>query len=290
MLTDVDGGITLCHQSIGDPADPPMLMIMGLGVQMIGWPDDFCTELAGRGFHVVRFDNRDVGRSTHLATKPPALRQLGTRRTTRDGYVLADMAADTRRLIESLEIAPCHVVGASMGGMIAQLLAIEHPDLVRSLTSIMSTTGSLRVGQPSLNMTRQLLRPPPKNRDEVPAHAERLFRIIGSPDPHFDAETIREQALRSFDRGFNPAGTARQLGAIVASRSRAKRLRGVTVPTTVIHGKLDRLVPISGGRATAKAIPGAKLIAVDEMGHDLPRAMWPEILGAIEANAASATR
>ncbi|MDQ3571331.1 MAG: alpha/beta fold hydrolase [Actinomycetota bacterium] len=289
VLTDVGGGVTLCHQSFGDPADPPMLMIMGLGVQMIAWPDDFCLELADRGFHVVRFDNRDIGRSTHIPARPPGLRHLALRRAVRGSYSLADMAADARRLIDALELAPAHVVGASMGGMIAQLLAIHHPGAVRSLTSIMSTTGGRFVGQPSPGIIRQLLRRPPAGREQIAAHAERLFRVIGSPDPHFDGPAIREQALRSFDRGFNPAGSARHMGAVAAARSRARLLAQVKAPTTVIHGKLDRLVPISGGRATAKAIPGARLVEIDDMGHDLPRAMWPQILDAIEANAARAS-
>lgn len=287
-LTDVGRGITLCHQSFGDPADPPALMIMGLGVQMVAWPDEFCADLASRGFHVVRFDNRDVGRSTRHHAKPPGLRHLALRRPTRDSYSLDDMAGDARGLIDALELGPVHLVGASMGGMIAQLCAIHHTEVIRSLTSIMSTTGSLLAGQPSPIVTRSLLRKAPADRELIADHAERMFRIIGSPEPHFDAATIRRQAQRSFDRGFNPAGTARQMGAVVAARNRARLLSQVRVPTTVIHGKLDRLVPISGGRATAKAIPGARFVEIDEMGHDLPPAMWPQILDAIEANAARA--
>jgi len=287
VLTDVGDGITLCHQSFGNPADPPMLMIMGLGMQMIAWHDEFCSELANRGFHAVRFDNRDMGRSTHHPSRPPGLRHLALRRAARGSYSLDDMAADARRLVDALGLGPVHVVGASMGGMIAQLLAIHHADVVRSLTSIMSTTGGMLVGQPSPGIVRQLLRRPPTGREQIAAHAERLFRVIGSPEPHFDGRAIRQQALRSFDRGFNPAGSARHMGAVVTARSRARELAQVKAPTTVIHGKLDRLVPISGGRATARAIPGAKLVEIDGMGHDMPRAMWPQILDAIEANARS---
>lgn len=289
VLTDVGRGISLCHQSFGDPDDPAVLLIMGLGVQMIAWPDEFCEGLAGRGFHAVRFDNRDAGRSTKGGGVAPGLRHLALRRAVKGAYSLDDMALDARGLLEALDLAPAHVVGASMGGMIGQLLAINHPDVVRSLTSIMSTTGGLFVGQPSPVILRKLLRPPPTSRDQVPDHAEALFRVIGSPPPHLDTATIRKQALRSFDRGFNPAGTARQMGAIVATPNRARALGRVTAPTTVIHGKRDRLVPISGGRATARAIPDARLVEIEGMGHDLPRAMWPQIIDEIEANAARAT-
>jgi len=282
-LTDVGRGVTICHESFGDPADPPLLLVMGLGMQMVGWHEDFCRQLAGRGFHVVRYDNRDTGRSTSFEFAPPSLGQMVARRFTPEQYRLEDMTDDAAGLIEALELGPVHVVGASMGGMISQMLAAQRPDLVRSLTSIMSNTGSRITGQPAFSLMRELLRRAPDDRDGFIEHSVRLFTLIGTAKS--DQEEIREIAGLQYDRGHDPAGAGRQLGAILKSGNRTKLLRQIQAPTLVIHGKSDRLVRPSGGRATAKAIPGARLLRIDEMGHDLPRDVWDRIIEAITSNA-----
>lgn len=286
QLTATSHGITLCHESFGDRADPSLLLVMGLGTQMVAWHDDFCTQLAERGFHVTRFDNRDVGRSTHLAFPPPKLGQLISRRLHPEQYSLDDMATDAAALIESLELGAVHLVGASMGAMIGQVLAAREPHLVRSLVSIMSNTGSRFAGQPALRMYRILLKRAPAEREGFVEHAARLFELIGSaPELRSGADDVREIAARSFDRGHDPAGAGRQLGAIVKTGNRTRLLRQVGVPALVIHGRRDRLVRPSGGRATARAIPGARLELIDGMGHDLPRALWPRFIDAIIRNA-----
>ncbi len=281
QFCEVGRGITLCYEEFGEASAPPMLLIMGLGTQMIGWPDEFCELLAGRGFRVVRFDNRDSGRSTHIPGAPPPLGQLVRRRIDPVLYTLSDMAHDALALMRALDMEPAHVVGASMGGMIAQTLAAEHPDSVRSLVSIMSNTGSRWTGQPALGLYRYLLRRAPSDRDGFVEHMARVFAAIGSRGLPQDTSRVRDIAARSYDRGHDPAAAGRQLGAITASGNRTAKLRRVAVPTMVIHGSTDRLVRPSGGRATAKAIPGAKLVMVEGMGHDLPEAAWPQLLDAI---------
>jgi pimeloyl-ACP methyl ester carboxylesterase len=287
-LCDVGRGITLCYETFGDPAHPTVLLVMGLGTQMIAWHEDFCAALAARELHVVRFDNRDIGRSTHVAGRPPTAAQLLLRSRRPARYTLADMADDAAGLLERLELAPAHVVGASMGGMIAQTLAARRPELVRSLVSIMSNTGSRRSGQPSLGIWSVLLRRAPSDRDGFSEHMVRVFEAIGSPGLPRDLDDIRTLAARSFDRDHDPAGPGRQLAAIIASGDRTAELRTIAAPTLVIHGSRDRLVAPSGGRATARAIPGAQLMVIPGMGHDLPRAAWPQILAAIAAHAAAA--
>jgi pimeloyl-ACP methyl ester carboxylesterase len=282
-LTDVGRGITICHESFGDPADPPLLLVMGLGMQMVGWHQDLCRELADRGFRVIRFDNRDVGRSTHLDFRPPTLGQLVTRRLGPEQYGLEEMADDAAGLIDALELGPVHLVGASMGGMISQTLAARRPELVRSFTSIMSNTGSRLTGQPAFGLLRLLLKRAPQDRDAFIEHSVGLFDVIGSEGS--DPSEVRELAAQSYDRGTDPAGTGRQLGAILKTGNRTQLLRRIEAPTVVIHGTKDRLVRPSGGRATAKAIPDAKLIRIDGMGHDLPRPAWPRIIAAITENA-----
>lgn len=289
QFADVGRGIRLCYERFGDPADPPVLLVMGLATQMIAWHQDFCGELVDRGFHVVRFDNRDVGRSTHIDDRPPSTREILLRKPPPGQYTLSDMAADAAGLMRHLEIAPAHVVGASMGGMIGQLLAAEHPESVRSLTSIMSNTGSRWNGQPSPAVMRYLFKPPPTTRDGVIDRAAEVFGVVGSKDLH-DSEQIREMAGHSFDRNHDPAGPGRQLGAIIASGKRTEKLRRIEAPTLVIHGTADKLVRPSGGRATAKAIPGARLMLVAGMGHDLPRPLWPKLVGAIAEHAHGADR
>ena len=288
QFIDVGRGVTLCYETFGDPDDPPILLIMGLATQMIAWHEEFCTALAERGFFVVRFDNRDIGRSTHFDFPPPNLRQMLTRHLPPEQYTLSDMAEDSARLLEELGISPAHVVGASMGGMVAQLLAAEHPDSVRSLTSIMSTTGSRRHGQPAFSVYRYLLRPPPRDRDGYIDRAAAVFGLVGSTGFHRDEQYIRERAARSYDRGYDVRAGGRQLGAIIASGDRTKALHRITAPTLVIHGTVDKMVRPSGGRATAKAIPGARLMMVEGMGHDMPRGAWPQLIDAISEHARAA--
>ena len=287
-FTDVGEGITICHESFGDPGDPPALLVMGLGTQMIAWREDFCEQLAARGFHVVRFDNRDVGLSTHLDGPPPTLRQMFTRRLPEDAYSLEDMADDTVRLTEKLGLGPAHVIGASMGGMIGQVLAARHPDRIRSLVSIMSNTGSRWTGQPALSAYRLFLAQAPDEREAFIEHVMKLFSVVGSRGDLYDEEYVRDVTARSFDRDHDAAGVGRQLGAVLKTGNRNAMLRSITAPTLVVHGTEDRLIRPSGGRATRRAIPGSKLMEVKGMGHDLPRGAWPPILDAIAENAARA--
>jgi pimeloyl-ACP methyl ester carboxylesterase len=295
QFCDVGRGITLCYETFGDPSDHTALLIMGLGTQMVAWQDDFCLALADRGLHVVRFDNRDIGHSTHVAGPPPTIPQLLRRSKRAATYTLADMAEDAAGLLRELELGPAHVIGASMGGMIAQTLAARHPRHVRSLVSMMSNTGRLRAGQPALSIYPLFLRnvalgrhAGAVGRDAFIASAERVFATIGSTGIPRGPNEIRELAALSYDRDHDPHGTGRQLAAVIASGDRTRELQGITAPTLVIHGTVDRLVAYSGGLATARAIPGAKLMAIEGMGHDMPRAVWPRLITAIAAHAAQA--
>ena len=283
------GDLELAYETFGDPTDPALLLVMGLGTQMLGWHEDFCAALAERRFHVIRYDNRDVGRSTKLTGHPPpTTRQLLRRDKRAAAYTLADMADDGVGLLDALGISRAHVVGASMGGMIAQTIALRHPDRVLSLVSIMSNTGARFSGRPALGTYRVLLEPPASSRETYVARAEKVFGRIGSPGFPHDPEELRRRAGMAYDRGYDPAGGGRQLAAIVASTDRTRDLARIAVPTLVIHGTADRLVSPSGGRATARAIPGARLVLIPGMGHDLPRGAWPRIVGAIAENAARA--
>lgn len=288
QFCDAGDGITLCYETFGDPGDPPLLLIMGLASQMIAWNEGFCEMLAERGFYVIRFDNRDVGLSTRMDYRAPTTLQLALRRFHPRQYLLSDMARDTVGLLDCLGLESVHVAGASMGGMIAQTLAIEHPERVRSLVSMMSNTGRRRAGQPALHVYLHFLRRPPTSREATVSQLLTLFRMVGSRGRLRDLDEIRDRVERSFDRAHDPAGAARQLAAILASGSRHRRLAEVRVPTTVIHGTADRLVRPSGGRATADAIPGAELILFKDMGHDLPRLLWPRLTVAIADTAARA--
>lgn len=280
------GEVELCYQEMGDADGEPLLLIMGLATQMIAWDEEFCGMLAERGFRVVRFDNRDIGRSGRVRAEgvPNPLSLLAG--LGEPAYRLRDMAADTIGLMDHLEIESAHVVGASMGGMIAQCTAIGHPERVRSLCSIMSTTGSRRVGHPSYKTFGLLVGKPPREREAAIERVIKTFKVIGSPGYPFEEERIREIAGRSFDRGHSQAGIARQLHAITASGDRTHQLRKLRLPAVVIHGKNDILVNPSGGRATARAIPDARLKMVEGMGHDLPRALWPTFVEEIACNAA----
>jgi pimeloyl-ACP methyl ester carboxylesterase len=265
-----------------------MLLIMGLGTQMLGWHEELCEQLAGRGFYVIRHDNRDIGRSSHLGhLGTPPLWKIAVR-DRHPAYTLTDMAADSVGVLDHLGIRRAHVVGASMGGMIAQTVAIRFPQRVLSLVSIMSNTGSFWTGQPAMGMQAMLLKPAPTDRDAYIRHGVELFTKLGGSGFEPDIEDLRDVAARSFDRGRDPAGSLRQLHAIVADRNRTQQLRRLVVPTTVIHGTDDKLVRPSGGRATAKAIPGARLVEIEGMGHSLPRGAWPRIVDAVVENAGRA--
>jgi len=282
-------GIELSYQEMGDPDGEPLLLVMGLATQMIAWDETFCGMLAERGFRVVRFDNRDIGRSTKLkAAGVPRRADLMLGRRGSAAYLLSDMAADTVGLMDHLGVESAHLVGASMGGMIAQTTAIEHSQRVRSLVSVMSNTGSRWTGMPSRRAMAVLMARPPRGRDAAIERAVKTFKTIGSPGYPFEEERIRQIAGRSYDRGHSSAGVLRQLHAITASGDRTQALRSVTAPTTVIHGSRDPLVRPAGGRATARAIPGARLKMIDGMGHDLPRQLWPTFAEEIAANAARA--
>jgi pimeloyl-ACP methyl ester carboxylesterase len=282
------GPVTLCYETFGEPTDPAILLVMGLGTQMVAWREDFCRMLVDRGFFVIRYDNRDVGKSTSMRGRPITLRELVTKRVKKPPYTLAEMADDAIGLLDHLGIRQAHIVGASMGGMIAQHLAFRYPGRVLSLTSIMSTTGGRFVGQPKMAVIPLFLGRPSGGREDYIERAVKLFRAIGSKKG-FDEDYVREGAALSWDRGINAAGYGRQLAAITADGNRAKRLGRITAPTLVVHGKDDRLISPSGGKATAKAIKGAKLLMVDDMGHDLPRPVWPKLIDAIVENTKRAT-
>lgn len=279
-------GIELAYQEMGDPGGEPLLLVMGLATQMLAWDEELCALLAERGFRVIRFDNRDIGRSTKLdsAGPPSRLDMLAGRRSSA-AYLLRDMAADSFGLMDHLGIGSAHLAGASMGGMIVQTMAIERPERARSLVSIMSTTGSRRVPPPSWRALGALLGKPPRGREEAVERTVRTFRTIGSPAYPFEEERVREIAARSYDRGHSAAGVARQLHAILASGDRTPALRRLGLPAAALHGTRDPLVRPAGGRATARAIPGARLRMFEGMGHDMPRQLWPSFVAEIAATA-----
>jgi pimeloyl-ACP methyl ester carboxylesterase len=279
------GAVELVYETIGDRSDPPLLLIMGLGMQLIHWDRELCELLAERGFRVIRFDNRDSGLSTKIRAPVPNLMRLMAGVPTRVPYLLDDMAMDTLGLLDHLGIERAHVAGASLGGMIAQTMAIREPRRVLSLASMMSSTGDRRVGTPKLRVWSVLMRRAPQDREAYIAYFVRVFRMIGSPAYPQPDQRIRERAAATYDRCHYPAGTARQLAATLASGSRTAALRELDLPTVVIHGEADPLIPLRAGRATAKAIPGAELITIPGMGHDLPRELWPTFVAAIAKNA-----
>jgi pimeloyl-ACP methyl ester carboxylesterase len=279
------GAVELAYETFGEHGRPPVLLVMGIGSQMINWPEDFCTALSLSRF-VIRFDNRDVGESQWLEGEVD-LAACAAGDTSSAVYTLDDMADDAVGLLDALGLSSAHVVGASLGGMIAQTIAIRHPRRVRTLTSIMSTTGERGVANPTEEAAAALMWPPPRSRDEAMERILEVRRVIGSPGFARDEEDIRERAGRAWDRGVNPAGFARQLAAVYASGDRTEALRSLDVPTLVVHGEEDPLIPVSGGRATAAAIPGAELWTIPGMGHDLPRGMWPDLIGRIGALAES---
>ncbi len=258
-------GIEIFYESFGSPSDEPILLIRGLGAQMIGWREEFCELLAGAGFFVTRFDNRDVGLSTKLESD----------------YTIGDMAADTAGLIEHLGLEAAHIVGMSMGGMIAQRLAIDFPDLVLSLTSLASHIGGEDAVPPTPEAAAIFIGDPTKTRDEAVERSVADRRVIGSTGFPFDEAEVRDIAGRSYDRCHDPAGRMRQITAIRTAPSRRDALGRLNVPALVIHGSDDPLVPVDNGRRTADAIPGADLLIVPGLGHDTPRGVWPILIEAI---------
>jgi pimeloyl-ACP methyl ester carboxylesterase len=284
-LTAPVNGIEIAYQEIGDPEGEPIVLIMGLGTQMIAWDLEFCGLLADEGFRVIRFDNRDVGRSTSLGRRPPNPAAMLLGLPFGLAYTLDDMADDAAGLIEHLELEPTHVVGISQGGMIAQVLAYKHPQKVRSLGLLSTGAGKRIASLPRLRALGILLAKPPRGREAFVEQVARTFRVIGSPDYPPDPERLRAVIGESYDRGHNPAGAARQLHAVTAAPERTRRLRTVRVPTVVIHGTADPLVRPVAGRQVAKAIPGARLELIEGMGHDLPRELWPRITGLLIDNA-----
>ncbi len=280
-------GLKLCYQTFGAQSDPAMLMIMGLGAQMILWDEEMCEALAARGYFVIRFDNRDVGKSSKIDIAPPdlvkALFALKPGEPFPAPYLLSDMAADAIGLLDALGVARAHIVGASMGGMIAQEIAIRHPERVLSLTSIMSTTGDPSLSPPSADAMSVFMAPPPRDVDEFVQANLRAWELFRGPGYPEEQASDLARAMRSAARGLCPEGGARQLAAVIASGSRREALSNVKAPTLVIHGADDPVMPLAAGEDTARAIPGARLVVIDRMGHALPRAVWPRVIDAIAA-------
>lgn len=293
MQTASANGIDLAWDAFGDRNNPALILVMGFGAQMTAWPEGFCELLADAGFYVVRFDNRDIGLSQKSDGPPPdamALfaRAVGGEDVSADApYSLSTMAADVIGLMDALGINRAHVAGASMGGMIVQHLAIEHADRLRSVTSIMSTTGNPEVGQADEAAMTALLTPPPEGPDEaIIEHSVGISRELGGP--LWSEDVARERAAAAYHRSHNPEGSAFQLAAIAASGDRSERLTGVDVPFLVIHGRADPLITVSGGLATAELVPGADLVVYADMGHDMPEPLWPRFVADIAGHARAA--
>jgi pimeloyl-ACP methyl ester carboxylesterase len=288
-------GIDICYEIFGDPDAEPMILIMGLGAQMIHWDDDFCRSLAARGFRIIRFDNRDMGKSSRMSGGKPltAFELLKFRLfhiPVATPYKLADMARDVIGLMDGLGITSAHLVGVSMGGMIAQEIAILFPQRVRSMVSIMSTTSDPRLPLPSREALALLTERRPATKDEYIARFQRTWKILRVGSFPEDEALDRGRAERTFERGLNPAGGVRQLRAVLGSGSRKQRLASVTAPTLVIHGTVDPLVHPAGGKDTAASIPGAKLMMIESMGHAMPLPIWPQIIEAIADHAHSTAK
>lgn len=283
-------GLRLEYDTFGDPSHPALLLVMGLAGQMVAWDEEFCARLAGCGFHVIRFDNRDMGRSTWMdgAPVPSLLRVI---RAARRGehievpYRVPDLANDTLALLDALGVESAHLVGISMGGMIAQAMAMQAPRRVRTLTSIMSHTGEPDLPHPHWRATASLLVPAPRDREMAMRRAVSAWRILTGPAVPIDLARTRAMAELAYDRGRNPAGVLRQLAGIIASPSRAPGLRALRVPTLVIHGEHDPLVPLEGGRRTAALVPGAELAIIPRMGHALPPPLWERLIDRIAHHA-----
>jgi pimeloyl-ACP methyl ester carboxylesterase len=281
--------IELEYDHFGNPTDPALLLIMGFTAQMVAWDEEFCMQLADRGHFVIRFDNRDCGLSTKLHGVPSnsdAVIMAAMMETEMPPvpYTLSDMAADAMKVLDHLSIERAHIMGASMGGMIAQTVAIEHPHRVKTLISIMSQPGELTVGQPTQEAMELIVTPAPSDRDEYIAFAPK-WQIWQSKKYRSD-EVSRRNAIRDFDRSNYPEGGPRQMAAIYASGSRAEGLQKLQVPTLVIHGTDDQLITPSGGERTAELIPNSTLLMVEDMGHDMPQPLWPFYLDAISKHTA----
>lgn len=275
--------IEIAYETIGDSGGVPLLMVHGLGMQLVGWHPDLLRELVGRGYQLAIFDNRDAGQSTHFGhAGSPDIGRLLDRDASAAAYTLAELADDAAGLLDLLGWETAHVMGVSMGGMIVQTLALRHPHRLRSMTTIMATTGADGVGGATDEALATLLSPPALTREAYVENAVRSFAVIGSTGFAHDYEHIRTRAGQSWDRGHDPEGTIRQVAAILASGDRTAKLAEVRLPTLVVHGDADPLIHVSGGRATATAIRGAELLEVEGMGHDLPREVWPRFLGRLD--------
>lgn len=296
-ITTPNTGIELFYESHGDPANETMFLVMGLGAQLTLWPDEFVDALVGRGYHVVRYDNRDIGLSQKFeGAKAPGIRMQLVRKLigfpASVPYTLKDMADDAVGLMDALEIERAHVVGASMGGMIAQLMAVHYGERLHSLTSVMSTTGNPRLPRAEKRAMEALTTSPPSLEEEaLVAHGINISRSIGSPDYQADEERLRAKVLRSVRRSVYPPGLPRQLAAIIDDGCRRERLASVTTPTLVLHGEHDPLVRVEAGKDTAAHIPGAKLVTIPGWGHDLPIELVDRLANeiALHAKAARAT-
>jgi pimeloyl-ACP methyl ester carboxylesterase len=282
-------GIEIEYETFGDPDGAPLLLVMGLGAQMLSWDEKFCSLLAGRGFHVIRYDNRDSGLSTKMesAGEPDLLAAFGG--NPKPAYQLDDLADDAVGVLDALGIGAAHIVGASMGGFIAQLVAINHPDRVLSMTSIMSGPGGRDAVPPQPEGAEVLMTIPPPTREAQIQHGLWIRSVLTGPGDPFDDDAERKRVERAYDRSYYPVGTGRQLVAILAAEGRLERLSHVKAPTLVIHGIADVLVPIDNGRSVAAAVPGARLLEFEGMGHDLPVRVWPPVVDAIEELARQAT-
>jgi pimeloyl-ACP methyl ester carboxylesterase len=275
-------GIELAYQTFGDRDGDPLLLIMGLGGPMTWWDPEFCQMLADHGFYVIRYDNRDTGRSTKVSGRLSRRRIVAcfAGLKVRTPYTMNDLAEDGFGLLDHLELDKAHVVGISMGGMIAQTMALSDPERVLSLTSIMSSTGRRTVGWQDPGLL-PLLMASRRSREEYIETSQKLWKLIGSPDYPDTTETIRERAAETWDRGISRAGVMRQTGAILTQPDRSRALRGLEVPTLVIHGTHDKMVHVSGGRATSSAVPGSELMLVPGMGHDVPPQLHATFVDAI---------
>ena len=287
-----NNGIEIEYDTIGDAKDEPLLLVMGFTAQLIAWDEKFCRAIADEGFFVIRYDNRDCGLSSHLdGVQVDVAALLNARNGLGElppvPYKLSEMASDGIAVLDALGIERAHVVGASMGGMIVQTLAIEFPQRLRTVTSIMSTTGEPDVGQAAPEAMAALMRPPATEREEAIAGSVAASKLFSSPR-YFDEDKARARAAASYDRAFYPEGAMRQMAAIGASGSRAEGLRGVRLPMLVIHGRADTLIDVSGGMRTAELVPGANLLVLNDMGHDLPEPLWPVIVDAITSHASHA--
>ena len=287
LFAPVSPGVELCYQTFGEPDADPLLLVMGLGGPMNWWDDELCEQLAGEGFLVVRYDNRDTGKSSRIKARVgrAQLVQAFLGRPVRAPYTVSDMAGDAVGLMDHLGWDAAHVVGVSMGGMIVQTLAVEHPDRVRSMTSVMSTLGRRTVGWQHPSLLPMLLAPRGSGKEAYAATSAKMWNVIGSPEFPVSEDKLRERAHETFDRGVSTSGVMRQMLAIVSQPDRSRALKQLTMPVAVLHGSADKMVHVSGGRATARAVPGAELLVVEGMGHDLPPQLFDTLVELVRRTA-----